>query len=60
MVNFEENKMCSSNLIPVQPITVLNIYGSGSGRKNSLLKLIYHQLDFYKTFLYAKDLSEPK
>ena len=30
--------------------------GSGSGKRNTLLNLISHQLDVDKTYLYARDL----
>ena len=36
------------------------IVGSGSGRTNALLNLISQQDDVDKTYLCAKDLSEPK
>ena len=36
------------------------IGGSGSGKTNALLNLISQQDDIDKTYLYAKDLSEPK
>ena len=36
------------------------IGGSGSGKTNTLLNLINEQKDIDKTYLYAKDLSEPK
>ena len=36
------------------------IGGSGSGKTNALLNLIKEQDDTDKTYLYAKDLSEPK
>ena len=36
------------------------IGGSGSGKTNALLDLISHRDDVDKTYLYAKDLNEPK
>ena len=36
------------------------IGGSGSGKTNALLNLIKEQDHIDKTYLYAKDLSEPK
>ena len=36
------------------------IGSSGSGKTNALLNLIKEQDDTDKTYLYAKDLSEPK
>ena len=36
------------------------IGGSGSGKTNALLDLISQRDDVYKTYLYAKDLNEPK
>ena len=36
------------------------IGGSGSGKTNALINLIIEQGDIGKTYLYAKDLSEPK
>ena len=42
------------------PYRILIIDGSGSGKPNALLNLINEQDDIDKTYLYAKDLSEPK
>ena len=36
------------------------IGGSGSGKANPLLNLIKKQDDINKSYLYAKDLNEPK
>ena len=36
------------------------IGGSGSGKTNALLNFLSQQDDIDKTYLYAKDLSEPK
>ena len=46
--------------IPDHPYRIIIIGGSGSGKRNTLLNLINEQRDIGKTFLYAKDLSEPK
>ena len=46
--------------IPDYPYRILITGGSGSGKKNTLLNLIKEQRDIDKTYLYAKDLSEPK
>ena len=49
--------------LPDHPYNILIIGGSGSGKTNTLLKLIkkqdYHNV-FDKIYLYAIDLSEPK
>ena len=42
------------------PYRILIIVGSGSGKTNTLLKLVNEQKDIDKIYLYAKDLSEPK
>ena len=42
------------------PYRILIIGSSGSGKTNALLNLIKEQDDTDKTYLYAKDLSEPK
>ena len=46
--------------IPDYPYRILITGGSGSGKKNTLLNLIKEQRDIDKTYLYVKDLSEPK
>ena len=46
--------------IPDHPYRILIIGGSGSGKTNTLLNLINEQGDIDKSYLYAKDLSEPK
>ena len=46
--------------IPGHPYRMLIIVGSGSGKTNPLLNLISQQDDVDKTYLCAKDLSEPK
>ena len=49
--------------VPDHPYRILIISGSGSGKTNTLLILIKEQ-DYHdvidKTYLYARDLSEPK
>ena len=42
------------------PYRILIIGGSGSGKTNALLNLIKEQDEIDNTYLYAKDLSEPK
>ena len=42
------------------PYRILIIDDSGSGKTNALLNWINEQDDIDKTYLYAKDLSEPK
>ena len=62
MINFHnytnENKT-EHNLkwpyIPDHPYRILIIEGSGSGKANALLNLIYNQPDIDKIYLYAKD-----
>ena len=58
-----ENKM-NHNLkwpyIPDHPDRILLRGGSGSGKTNSLLKLINNQSDIDKIYLYAKDPYEAK
>ena len=56
--NKEHNKKWS--YIPDHPYRILINGGSGSGKTNALLHLIKEQDDIDKTYLYAKDLSEPK
>ena len=46
--------------IPDHLYRILIIGGSGSGKTNTLLNLINEQNDVDKTYLYAKDLNEPK
>ena len=46
--------------IPDYLDTVLIIWDSGSGKTNPLLNLIKKQDDINKSYLYAKDLNEPK
>ena len=46
--------------IPGDPYRILIIGGSGSGKTNALLNLIKEQDNIDKSYLYAKDLSEPK
>ena len=46
--------------IPDHPYRILIIGGSGSGKTNALLNFLSQQDDIDKTYLYAKDLSEPK
>ena len=49
--------------IPDHPYKILIIGGSGSGKRNTLLKLIKEQNNrdvIDKIYLYAKDLSQPK
>ena len=42
------------------PFRMLIIGPSGSGKTNVLLHLIYNLYPIDKTYLYAKDLHEPK
>ena len=46
--------------IPDQPYRILILCGSGSGKTNTLLKLIKNQPDIDKIYLYAKDPYEAK
>ena len=46
--------------IPDDPYRILIIGGSGSGKTNTLLKLINEQREIDKIYLYAKDLSQSK
>ena len=46
--------------IPDHPYRILIIGGSGSGKTNSLLNLIYNQPDIDKIYLYGKDPYEAK
>ena len=67
MINFDDitnENNAEHNLkwpyIPDDPYRILIIGGSASGKTNVLLNLISHQEDFWKIYLYAKDLNEPK
>ena len=55
--NKKHNKKCP--YIPDHLYRILIIRGSGSGRTNELLNLIYQQDHIDKTYLYANNLSEP-
>ena len=46
--------------IPDHPYTILIIVCSGSGKTNTLLRLINEQKDIDKIYLHARDLSESK
>ena len=46
--------------IPDHPYKILIIGGSGSGKTNALFNLVNNQPYIDKTYLYAKDLHEPK
>ena len=46
--------------IPDHPYRILIIGGSVSGKTKALINLINEQNDIDKTYLYARDLSEPK
>ena len=56
--NEEHNEKWS--YISDHPYRILLIFGSGSGKTNTLLNLINEQEDIDKIYLYAKDLSESK
>ena len=67
MINFESitnenNKKHNEKwrYIPDHPYRILIIGGSGSGKPNTLLKLINEQHDIDKIYFYAEDLNEPK
>ena len=67
MINFDEytnenriNHNPNWLYIPNHPYRILIIGGSGSGKRNALLKLINNQSDIDKIYLYAKNLYEPK
>ena len=46
--------------IPDHPYRISIIGGSGSRKTNALINLINEKNDINKTYLYARDLSEPK
>ena len=46
--------------IPDYQYRILIIGGFGSGKTNMLLNLINEQNDIDKSYLYARDLNEPK
>ena len=46
--------------IPDHPQRILIIGGSGSGKTNALLNSIKEKDDIDRTYLYARDLNEPK
>ena len=46
--------------IPDHPHRIFIIGGSGTGKTNILLNLINEENDIDKTYLYARDLNEPK
>ena len=46
--------------IPDHSYIILIIGGSGSGKTNTLLNLIYQKNNIDKIYLYARDLNEPK
>ena len=46
--------------IPDHLYRILIIEGSGSGKRNSLLNFIIHQIDVDKIYLYDKDPYETK
>ena len=46
--------------IPDHPYRILITGGSGLGKTNTLLNLINEKIDIDKTYLYARDLNEPK
>ena len=46
--------------IPDHPYRISRIGGSGSRKTNALINLINEKNDINKTYLYARDLSEPK
>ena len=52
--------MKNGHLFQIILTEFLRIASSGSGKANALLNLIKEQDDIDKTYLYAKDLSEPK
>ena len=67
MINFDdytnENKTEPNSKWPYvsdHPYRILILGGSGSGKANALLNLIYNQLDIDKIYLYAKNPYERK
>ena len=46
--------------IPDHPHRIFIIGGSGTGKTKILLNLINEENDIDKTYLYARDLNEPK
>ena len=46
--------------IPDYPYKILIVEGSGSGKTNTLLNLIYYQPHINKIYLYAKDPYKAK
>ena len=67
MINFDEytnenKKEHNPNwlYIPDHPYRILIIGGSGTGKTNALLNLIYNQPDIDKIYLYAKYPYEDK
>ena len=67
MINFDdctnENKSEHNSKWPYIPdysYRILVIGGSGSGKTNALLNLMYNQPDIDKIYLYAKDPYEEK
>ena len=67
MINFddvikEETKGHNPNWLQIlgHPYRILITGGSGSGKRNSLFKLIGQQPDIDRIYLYAKDLYEAK
>ena len=58
----EKNKKYNKKwlYIPNHPYRILIIAGSGSEKTNAMLNLINELRDIDKTYLYAKNLSEPK
>ena len=67
MINFDdivnENKIKHNKnwpYIPDHPYRILIIWGSGSGKTNTLLNLVENQPDIDKICLYAKDPYESK
>ena len=62
MFNFEDIKEHNPSWPknPNHPYRKLIIWGSGSGKTNELLNLIYHEPDIDKIYLYKKDPNEAK
>ena len=61
-ITSENNKEYSKKwpFIPDHPYRILIIDGPGSGKTNALLNFIKKQDDIEKSYLHAKDFSEPK